>query len=218
MKWLIKSTTRTGSHLIYNLLQASGLRAEHVSYARYQKHKSPPVYPYLANHEDLKLKAEDDNIVVHDHTTWLPPDTENWNIVYAERQDKPAQTLSSIAAGKINEYLLEGLGSSTYTDKYVSPFYLDPKATLISHRKRIHYENNLMNLCKSFQWRSSYLFYFEDLIQASPDMIAHIFQIEYDKAQCNWDKQKNPRKVKDIIINYNSLYNDLQADECDASR
>lgn len=211
-KWLIKSTTRTGSHLVYNLLESSGLRAEHVSWNLYRKHKSPPVWPFLANHSYLKLGPEDDNIVVHDHTTWIPPDPENWNIIYTERHDKVAQTLSSIFAEKINEYLLEGLGSAAYSDKDISPFYLDPNATFKSHRKRIHYENNLMNLCKSYQWKKTYLFYFEDLIHATPEMMSHIFQIEYDKKKCSWDKQKNPRKAQDIILNYNELYRVLSSD------
>ena len=208
-KWLIKSTTRTGSHLVYSLLEASGLRAEHVSFKLYREQSSPPVWPLLANHDNLRLSPEDDNIVVHDHTTWMPPDPENWNIVHTQRQDKAAQTLSSIFAGKINEYLLEGLGASSYSDKYITPFYLDPKATLKSHRKRIHYENNMRNLIDSRKWKSFNLMFFEDLIQTTPDVVGHILQLEYDVWKCKWDEQKNPRKAQDIILNYNELYNVL---------
>jgi hypothetical protein len=208
-KWLIKSTTRTGSHLVYSLLESSGLRSEHVSWNLYRQQKSPPVWPLLANHDNLRLSADDNNIVVHDHTTWMPPDPENWNIVHTQRLDKAAQTLSSIFASKINEYLLDGLGGSTYSEKHITPFYLNPKDTLVSHRKRIYYENNMKNLINSRIWKSYNLMYFEDLILANPAMIAHIFQIEYDTDKCKWSEQKNPRKAQDIIINYKELYNVL---------
>lgn len=205
-KWLIKSTTRTGSHLLYSLLESSGLRAEHVSWDLYRKHSSPPVWPFLANHKYLKLGPEDNDIVVHDHTTWIPPDPENWNVIHTTRIDKAAQTLSSIMCSKIDEYLLEGLGASTYSDKYISPFYLDPKATLKSHRKRIHYENNMKNLIDSHKWKASHLIYFEDLIQVTPDLLAHMLQIEFDPWQCKWKEQKNPRETQDIILNYKELH------------
>lgn len=208
-KWLIKSTRRTGSHLVYSLLKASGLRAEHVSWNLYRKQKSPPVWPLLANHDNLRLSPDDDDIVVHDHTTWMPPDPENWNVIYTVREDTAAQTLSAILAWKIGEHLLEGLGASTYSDKYINPFYLDPKATLKSHRKRIHYENTMKNLVESCKWKSYNLMYFEHLIQTTPDVVAHILQIEYDVRKCKWEQQKNPRKAQDIILNYKELYNVL---------
>ena len=194
---------------MYSLLEASGLRSERVWFRKYQQHKSPPVWPFLANHSDLRLKPDDDNIVVHDHTTWIPPDPENWNIVYTVRQDKAAQTLSSIFAEKLDEYVAEGVGVLAYSDKQISPFYLDPKYVVKSHRERIHYENNLENLLYSYKWKSFNLMYFEDLIQTTPDVVAHILDIEYDVWKCKWDEQKNPRKVHDIILNYNELYNVL---------
>lgn len=208
-KWLIKSTTRTGSHLVFSLLEASGLRSEHVWFTKYQEHKSPPVWPFLANHSYLKLGPEDNNIVVHDHTTWIPPDPENWNVIYTVRQDKSAQTLSSILAERLNEYVLEGVGGLTYSNKAITPFYLDTEKTLKVHRERIHYENNMSNLLDSYKWKSFNLMFFEDLIQTTPDVVAHILQIEYDASKCEWETQKNPRKAQDIILNYKELYNVL---------
>lgn len=208
-KWLIKSTTRTGSHLVYSLLESSGLRSEHVWFSKYQQHKSPPVWPFLANHSDLRLKPDDDDIVVHDHTTWIPPDPENWNIVYTVRQDKAAQTLSSLFAEKLDEYVTEGVGVLTYSDKKISPFHLDLKQVVKSHWERIHYENNMKNLLDSYTWKSFNLMYFEDLIKTTPEVVSHILQIDYDKDKCKWNEQKNPRKAQDIILNYNELYNVL---------
>ena len=65
----------------------------------------------------------------------------------------------------------------------------------------------LENLLHSYKWKSFNLMYFEDLIQTTPDVIAHILQIEYDVWKCKWNEQKNPRKAQDIILNYNELYN-----------
>lgn len=208
-KWLIKSTTRTGSHLVFSLLEASGLRSEHVWFSKYREHKSPPVWPILANHDNLKLTPTDDNIVIHDHTTWIPPDSENWNIIYTERQDKAAQTLSSILAERLNEYVAEGVGVLTYSDKQITSFELDPIETIKTHRERLYYENNMKNLIASYKWKSFNIMYFEDLIISNPDMIAHIFQIEYDKDKCKWEEQKNPRKAQDVILNYKELHTAL---------
>ena len=208
-KWLIKSTTRTVSHLVFSLLEASGLRSEHVWFSKYREHNSPPVWPILANHDNLKLTLEDDNIVIHDHTTWIPPDPENWNIVYTVRQDKAAQTLSSLFAEKLDEYVAEGVGVLTYSDKQISPFHLDTKQVVKSHWERIHYENNMKNLLDSYTWKSFNLMYFEDLIKTTPEVVSHLLQIDYDKDKCKWNEQKNPRKAQDIILNYNELYNVL---------
>lgn len=205
-KWLIKSTTRTGSHLVFSLLEASGLRSEHVWFIRYQEHKSPPVWPLLANHSHLKLGPEDNNIVVHDHTTWIPPDPENWNVIYTVRQDKSAQTLSSILAERLNEYVVEGVGVLTYSNKDITPFYLDPENTLKIHRERIHYENNMSNLLDSYNWKSCNTMSFEELIKTTPDSVASLLKIEFDKDKCKWNEQKNPRKAQDIILNYKELH------------
>lgn len=74
-----------------------------------------------------------------------------------------------------------------------------------------HYpsEYNFRYLVESCKWKSYNLMYFEHLIQTTPDVVAHILQIEYDVWKCEWEQQKNPRKIQDIILNYKELYNVL---------
>lgn len=208
-KWLIKSTTRSGSHLLYNFLESSGLRAEHVSNYFYKQENPSPAWPLLANHSNLRLKPEDDNLVLHDHTTWIPPDTENWNLIYTVRADKIAQTISSVFAETIGEYLLEGLGKAVYTDTKIDPFTIDRDLVIVKHRKRQQYEQNLSKLIYSKKWKTTNLIYYEDLIQVSPEIISHMLRINYDKEKCKWQEQKNPRSVKDYVINYNEIYEAL---------
>lgn len=206
-KWLIKSTARSGSHLIYNILESSGLRAEHISNYLYKKEENPPVWPLLANRDNLRLNPEDNNIVVHDHTTWIPPDTENWNLIYTTRLDKISQTISAAFAETIGEYLLEGLGKAVYTDTEIEPFTLSPELLLTKHRKRIQYEKKLETSIKNKKWKTYNLIYFEDLIQASPSIISHMFRIDCDVNKCKWQEQKNPRSVSFYVVNYDEIYN-----------
>ena len=200
-RWLIKSTTRSGSHLIYNLLVSSGLKGYHVTSNDNLFDKNSLWLDQIII--DEKIIPTQSNVVLHDHTSWLPEDTKKWNLVYTKRKDQIAQTISSYFAGAVNEYVLEG--NRKYTNKKIEPFSISPGKILSHHKKRLAYENKLNSLVVNNKWKTNTTYYYEDLVKLSPDKVANFLNIKYDKRICNWEEQKNPRVIKDYIKNYDKI-------------
>jgi len=209
-KFLIKSSARTGSHLLYFYLVSTGMTGYHTDWqiydnrrGRLDKHNRP----LLTN--GTYLNYQNDNVVIHDHTNWLPSDTENWHIIYTKRLDTIKQTISLKWAEHISEFVENNSLKHSYTNKTYEPIELDLEATL--HHYIWHtgtWDRNLDKVFLQGNWKKADILYLETFLKKTPETVAAYLGIP--QIDFSWDSQKNPRDVEKYIINYSEVYDFLE--------
>lgn len=211
-KFLVKTSARTGSHLLYSYLMSTGLTGYHTDFQMYEGHRGrldKHNRPLLTN--GTYLNYQNDNVVIHDHTNWLPSDTENWHIIYTKRLDTIKQTISFLWAEHTSEYVAAGVANKnySYTNKIYEPIELDLETTLQRHTFRTRtWERDLEKTFLQGNWKKADILYLETFLKKTPQTVAAYLGIP--QIDFSWDSQKNPRDVEKYIINYSEVYNFLE--------
>jgi len=209
MNVLIKSSARTGSHMLYDMFCAMGYDGYHTSwfFRDIDSQNRPRLASVSGEPNEEYLLHGLDGIVVHDHTNWVPNDPENWWIIYTKRCDVIAQALSQALAEHVKEYYVDG-GVIGYTDKEYPPFEVDLFSILGKCKHRELWEKNLDRVFLDNNWRFRDVLTFESLVSKNPiDICFYLGLPSTDLPNdYTWETQKSPRNTRDMIINYDAAY------------
>ena len=198
--------------MFYDLCKHMGLTGHHISW--FFKEVDHLNRPLLASEESLVhsgkyLDHSADNIVVHDHTNWVPNDPENWILIYTKRLDVVAQALDEVWAAHTKEYVASG--ALPYTDKVFEPITVDMWAVLGKCMHREKWDSDLTDLYLNNVWKQSDVLYYESFSKQTPEYMSSYLGLampcnEPNTEPYTWDTQKSPRRPEDYILNYDETY------------
>lgn len=198
--------------MIYNMFRSMGFRGYPTkAYPHDIDSENRPRLNILNDKNEYRyLDKELDNIVVHDHTFWVPDDPENWWLIYSTRVDIIAQSLSEALANRISEYHAYRGKPKSYTDIEYEPFEVDSHAILGKCKYRQTWNKNLDRIFSDYNWFARDVVNFETLIEKTPkQLLDFLGNVSPDLLpdDYSWASQKSPRITRDMITNYDLVYN-----------
>tara|TARA_S200002703_G_scaffold25829_1_gene22196 strand:+ start:750 stop:1388 length:639 start_codon:yes stop_codon:yes gene_type:complete len=205
MNILIKSSARTGSHMLYDMFCAMGYKGYHTSW--FYRDIDCMNRPRLA-HKKGYLESGQHNIVVHDHTNWVPDNPEEWWLIYSQRCDIIAQSLSEELAAHIKEYHPDD-GALGYSETEYKPFTVPIFSLLGKCKHRQQWNYNLDRVFTEHNWLHRDVLVYESLVNKTPrDVIKFLGMSTLHRLpdDYTWDSQKSPRSTREMILNYDEAY------------
>jgi len=199
MNYLIKGTGRTGSNLLLHYLAACGYEPVELNALLYYSSKDQyPLITYYRTGKTEKLIGQD-NLVIHDHSGWLPLNTLDYNLIISRRDNKLDQLCSHYLAINTKQYTPD-----EYTDEIkIEPFNVNVEQALRMKDLLIK-ADNLMQELLILPWLSGTVITLEDHLSKGPGFL-HMLLGETPKKPFNMDREKNPHSAKDYIMNYDDL-------------
>lgn len=196
MKYVVKTTGRTGSHIITEYFHKKGFVSFQdygdYNYDTYEEMKEIAL-SFLPGEKQYDRDAVQryltDNIVVHSHRIdWLPNDIENFNLIISLRRNKLLQTLSSMVA-------LETGQKTKYPKKLESnSIHIDPDKFL-GKLYSLNTEDNKLQGIVNKGWLSVQEIYYEDPLGINldlPDILDDYYveksNIDYEQVVSNYDE------------------------------
>lgn len=183
MKYVVKTTGRTGSHIITKYFCKKGFMA-HQDYGDYDYNSVVREYDRDAIERYLTT-----NIVVHSHRIdWVPHDIENFNLIISLRRNKMLQTLSKMVSMKTGQ-------NTNYPKKLESnSIHIDPDNFLRKLYKSKAEDNKLQGIVNK-GWLSVQTIYYEDPLDINldlPDILDDYYveksNIDYEQVVSNYDE------------------------------
>jgi len=183
-KVLLKTSGRTGSHLILDYFESIGFKSMFTATDETDK-----LYQYGLTELVLPL----DKTIVQCHLKNIPKETKEWNLIYNKRHDIVCQTLSSIIARHTNVW--HGVAN-------VVPFTVSEKTVkkeLVTH---IAFNYYMDLVCNTVPWKSVHILEMEDFI-TNPSNLPKLLNLG-NTYKDTWDHVKHKKAIKyiDAISNY----------------
>jgi hypothetical protein len=189
--YTIFSNRRTGSHMILEMLAGTP----------YRKGGLTDAYGLWLplNEKEARQHIKDQNVVIHLHEIDLIKDLDPSLItsVISLRKNVFAQSMSHVVATVVKEW-----SGKDYTNKTVDPVEFDP-IKYITVLKLLHKWKNNLDVSK---YKKVVTIYYEDLVQQGAEFLAHELGLNYDESKVGHVYQKSPYSYKDIILNWEELY------------
>jgi hypothetical protein len=202
MNYLIKSTGRSGTHLLQGALASLGYTPYEVDVLKVfsKKYESfPPL-----KHGKI-FPTDPDNLVIHDHSTWVPNNPEDYVVILLKRKDYAAQILSIMLSKLTGEW-----SPDQYTTKEVKPTFLDLEEVKEVWKWNLRVRQLQEKKIIEQTWKKSYSVYLEDIID-----LGNYITCEFGEEPAHIEpdlldsKFKNPRKPKEYLLNYSDAYDML---------
>lgn len=199
MNYLIKGTGRTGSNLLLNFLTACGYEPVELNALLYYSSKDQhPLITYYRTGKTEKLIGQN-NLVIHDHSGWLPLNVTDYNLIISRRDNKLDQLCSHYLALNTRQYT-----PKEYTDEIkIEPFNVNVEQALRMKDLLIK-ADNLMQELVILPWLSATIITLEHHLTRGTGFLQMLLG-ENPKRPFDIDGEKNPFKAKDYIINYEDL-------------
>ena len=189
--YTIFSPGRTGSHIILEMLAGT----------TFNKGGLADAYGLWlpVNEKECQQYIKDQNVVVHLHDINLIKDLDPTTItlIISLRKNLFAQVMSKIVASTVNEW-----SGKDYSNKVVEPIVFD-KLKFINLLKSMRNWNDKVDLSV---YKKVVTIYYEDLIDQGAEFLANKLNLEYNKLRVGRVYQKSPYSFKDIILNWEELY------------
>ena len=195
-KYVVKTTGRTGSHIITEYFYKKGFIA-YQDYGDYNYNTVEEMaliaLSFLPGEKQYDRDAVEryltNNIVVHSHRIdWLPNDIENFNLIISLRRNKMLQTLSKIVSMNTRQ-------NTKYPKKLESnSIHIDPDKFLRKLYKSKAEDNKLQGIVNK-GWLSVQEIYYEDPLGINldlPDILDDYYveksNIDYEQVVSNYDE------------------------------
>jgi hypothetical protein len=193
--YTIFSSGRTGSHVILEMLSGptkcpGGLADAYAIWLPHDLSENQNIIQhYLTIH----------NVVIHLHNINLIKelDPANVTLIISLRRDVFAQAMSGVVASIVDEW-----SGKNYSNKIVKPIVFD-QIKFISLVESILNWQQRVDLCN---YKKVVTIYYEDLITYGAEFLARELNLEYAKSKIGHVYQKSPYSYKDIILNWEELY------------
>jgi hypothetical protein len=189
---VIFSQGRTGSHIILEML--TGNRGTTGGLAN-----ACAIWLPLNKGEYLQ-HVKNHNVVIHLHdlSQIKELDPKNITLITSLRRDIFAQTMSTCIADMVDEW-----NGKEYSNKIVAPVVFD-KRKFINLVKRIMASRKTRLDLSSF--KKVVIIYYEDLVEQGAKFLASELSLDYKESQVGHVHQSSPYRYKDIILNWEELY------------
>jgi len=194
--YTIFSPGRTGSHIILEMLSGTpyikGGLAD--AFGIWLPLNQTEYQQYVSN-QNLVIKLHDIRLIRD-----LDPSTVT--VIVSLRKDSFSQLMSLIVANNIvNEW-----SGRDYTGKTVEPIVVD-KSILIKTLTRLRSWNyDWQNKINPSVYKKVITIYYEDLVEKGAEFLAKELDLEYTESKVGNVYQKSPYFYKDIILNWEELY------------
>jgi len=189
--YTIFSPGRTGSHIILEMLAGTP----------FNKGGLADAYGLWLpmNEKECRQHIKDQNVVIHLHDINLIKDLDpaTVTLIISLRKDVFAQLMSVIVANIVNEW-----SGKDYSSKVVEPTVID-KLKFINLLKSKRSWDHKVNLSV---YKKVVTIYYEDLIDQGAKFLADELGLEYNELRVGKVHQKSPYFFKNIILNWEELY------------
>ena len=186
-KILLKTSGRTGSHLILDYFEFIGHKV------MFTANTAPiTLYEYGITEQLVSIT----NTIVQCHLKEMPKDTHKWDLIFNKRHDLICQTLSSIIARQTNVW---------HVDAKAEQFKVEESFVKQELIKHMAYNTYMDLVCKHVEWKSVTVIEMEDII-TNPRNIPRLLGKD-DVYKSSWEhlNHKKAMGYRDAIANYDEV-------------